>query len=230
MQPSDEPRDAGMSLAELLVTMTLLGVVTTLLATVVVMGLRVSTTMQQRVDDSGQGEIAVMAASKVLRTAVRRDQVESLRCETCVETAIVRATGNEITLYANIQAAGSGPSLVTLTVMEDPDAPGTGILRQRTQRPTVLGTGQYSYCNPTATGCNAPTRVVARGLLWPAPTAAFSYYDFAGARLTGTTLDLSSISSIDVLFQVRTARGNPPTTAVQRVWLPNADMTDDETT
>jgi type II secretory pathway pseudopilin PulG len=227
-EEQDERRDAGMTLAELLVTMGLLGLLTTLVATVVVLGLRVSTTTQQRLDDSTQGELAVMTSSKLLRTAVRQDQLEDLDCDTCVKTAIVRASAHEVTFYANLDNTGQGPSLVTLTVLEDPRRPGSGILRQRTQAPTAVAGGGYTYCNPTTTGCTVRSRTVVAGLVWPVP-ASFTYYDFAGSPITRTLVgqaDLNSVASIDVTFSVRTARGNDPTAAVQRVRLPNADISD----
>ncbi|WP_182524661.1 PulJ/GspJ family protein [Nocardioides dongkuii] len=231
-QVDREHRDAGMSLAEVLVAMGLLGILTTLIATVVILGLRVSSTMQERLDDSTSGEIAIMTTSKLLRTAVRQDQLEELDCSTCVKTAIVKATANEITFYANVGNTGQGPSLVTLTVLENPKARGTAILRQRTQRP-LPATNGFTYCSSTSSSCAATTRTVVDGLVLPS-TASFSYYDFSGELITRSLTaqpDLNAVASIDVSFSVRTERGNDATVVVQRIRLPNADISDpDQTT
>jgi hypothetical protein len=214
-----------MSLAEVLVAMTLLGVLSTLLTATVVLALRVSSTAQDRADVSSEGELAVMTTSKVLRTAVLPDQLEEQVCEGCGDTAIVRATPTEVTFYANLDNTGQGPSLVTFTVVEDPGNPRRGALRQRTQPPIALGDGRYTYCQVSLPTCVVRTRMVAHGLVSPT-SAAFSYYDFSGLRITASTLgatDLTRVASIDVTFPMG-GRGGPATTAVQRVRLPNADI------
>lgn len=223
--PEAAPRDAGMSMAEVLVAMTLLGVLTTLLTAVVVLALRVSSTAQDRADVSTEGELAVMTTSKVLRTAVLPDQLEEQVCAGCAETAVVRATPTEVTFYANLDNTGQGPSLVTFSVVADPDDPRRGALRQRTQPPIALGDGRYTYCQVSLPTCVVRTRTVTHGLTSPT-TAAFAYYDFTGVRINATVLgasDLTRIASVDVTFPVGGA-GRPATTAVQRVRLPNADI------
>jgi prepilin-type N-terminal cleavage/methylation domain-containing protein len=211
-----------MSLPELLVAMTLLGVLTTMIATVAILGVRTSQDLQHRLEDSSQAEGGILSVSKVLRTAALPEQ----SCVGCAGTAIVDAATARLSFYANLGNTGQGPSLVTISVVQDPNRPGTAILEERTQRPIPQAGGRYTFCNPTTSACAVQTRTVARGLVWPAP-ASFAYYDFAGAPLTGTPLTadhLARVSSIDVSVAVRGAADTPRTTAVQRVRLPNSDM------
>ena len=66
----------------------------------------------------------------------------------------------------------------------DPNAGnGTGLLEQRTQPPTALGDGRYTFCNPATAGCVVYSRVLARGVVLPSSNA-FAYYDFGGALTT----------------------------------------------
>lgn len=226
MTDRSAPRDAGMTLVEVLVAMTLLGVLTTLVTTTAILAVRVSSAAEERADVSTEGELAIMGTSKVLRTAVLPDQLDEQVCNGCADTAIVKATPTEVTFYANIDNTGQGPSLVTFSVVEDPENPGEGALRQRTQPPITASDGRYSFCQATAPGCVVRTRMVSHGLAWPA-SGSFAYFDFSGTRITATTLgasELTRVASIDLTFAVRSQQGAADTTAVQRVRLPNADI------
>ena len=228
MTTAEEPVDAGMSVVEVLVAAALLVVVTTMVASLSILGLRVATGLEVRLDNSVQGDLGLAASSKVLRTAVLPDQLEEQVCEGCAETAIVQASSTRVTFYANLDNTGQGPSLVTLEVLQDPDVPGTAILRQTTLPPRPLGDGRYTFCNPASDATCVPVvRPVARGLVWPTDTV-FTYYGFDGLALSGTSVAadaLPRISSVDVRLTARTRGGDYPTaTTVQRVRLPNADI------
>jgi hypothetical protein len=227
---AERPRDEGTSLAEVLVAMGLFALLTTILATTAIIGLRTSTGLGVRLDNSTQGQLGMAAVSKVLRTAVLPDQLEDQICSGCAETAIIQATTTRVTFYANLNNTGQGPSLVTLQVLRDPNATnGSAILQQSTQPPIPGTDGRYSFCTAGAAGCQVDTRIIARGLIWPAVNV-FGYYDFSGQPITGTSLataDLPRVSSVDVSISVQTQPGPsayPASTAVQRVRLPNADI------
>jgi hypothetical protein len=221
--------DAGMSVVEVLVATGLFMVLTTMIATVAILGMRTSTGMQVRLDSATQGDLGMAASSKVLRTAVLPDQLDAQACDGCAETAIVQATSTRVTFYANLDNTGQGPSLTTLEVIQDPLASGTAVLRQTTIPPTSTGDGHYRFCNPaTEATCVVRTRTLARGLVWPT-AGVFVYYDFDGARISGTSLgaaDLPRVSSADITITVqsRPGGGYPTATMVQRVRLPNADI------
>jgi hypothetical protein len=153
-------------------------------------------------------------------------QLDEQVCTGCADTAIVQAGATQVRFYANLGNTGQGPSLVTISVVEDPRRAGTAILREQTQPPIPAADQRYSFCNPTSAGCVVRTRTVARGLVWPA-ARSFTYYDFYGAPLAGTALtadQLARVSSVDVTVPVRGSRDAATTTAVQRVRLPNADI------
>ncbi len=133
--------------------------------------------------------------------------------------------------YANLGASSNvGPSLVTLSVVADTGAAqASSRLVQTLQPPTDLGGGKYTFCNPTVAGCTVQTRVLARGLASPIPNV-FSYYNFAGAQITSTTLtsaDLASVASVELNLSVQTVRGQaryPASTLIKRIRLPNSDI------
>lgn len=225
----DTPRDGGFSIIEVLVAMLLFGMVTSAVVAVAAIGMRTTTGLGIRLDNANQGQAGIAATSKVLRTAVLPDQLESQVCDTCADTAIISASGTKVTFYANLNNTGQGPSLVTLQVIADPRATnGTGLLEQRTQPPTSLGDGRYTFCNPATVGCVVNSRVLARGVVMPSSTA-FAYYDFGGMQIAGATVaaaDLPRVSSVDVQLTVQSQPGSgyPTSTMVQRIRLPNADI------
>lgn len=229
---SDEqrpPRDGGFTVAEVMVATGLFVVLVVIVGSTAVLGLRTSDGLGVRLDNAGQAQQGIAAVSKVLRTAVLPDQLDSQTCTTCADTAIVQATATQVTFYANLNNTGQGPSLETLEVVEDPAHPGSGMLRQLSQPPIALSGNRYTYCVAGTSGCVVNSHVLARGLSWPADPV-FGYYDFGGARIDGTALastDLPRVSSIDVVVtsQTRPSPGAyPASTQVQRVRLPNADI------
>lgn len=225
----EAPLDDGMSIVEVLFASALFVVLTTMIAAVAILGLRTGTGMQVRLDNSTQGDIGMAATGKVLRTAVLPDQLDAQSCDGCADTAIIQATSTRVTFYANLDNTGQGPSLTTLEVLQDPLASGTAVLRQTTIPPLPTADGRYRFCTPAAEpSCPVRVRTLARGLVWPTP-AVFTYYDFDGARITGTALapaDLPRVSSADIAITVqsRPGEGYPTATMVQRVRLPNADI------
>ena len=229
--PAVRTADDGGSLAELLVAMGLFVLLTLVLTVTSVLGYRVAANLANRTDNATQGQLATDAVSKVLRTAILPDQLTEVSCVDCADTAIVQATRTQVSFYANLGASSVvGPSLVTLRVVQDPRAVQTsGQLVQTLQPPTDLGGGKYTFCNPATAGCVVQTRVLARGLAWPAANL-LAYYNFAGAQITSATFssaDLASVASIEVTLTVQTVQGQtryPATTLIKRVRLPNSDI------
>lgn len=225
----EEPRDAGFTIAEMVMAMGLFVLLVGIVGSTAVLALRTTDGLGVRLDNANQSQQGIAAVSKVLRTAVLPDQLDDLTCTGCADTAIVQANTTRVTFYANLNNTGQGPSLVTLQVAQDPDRPGAALLQEVLQPPIALADNRYTYCAIGSAGCQVVTRVLARGLAWPA-TAVFSYYDFSGSAIAGPTLasaDLPRVSSLDVLLtsQTRPSPGAfPATTLVQRVRLPNADI------
>jgi len=223
--------DDGGSLAELLVAIGLFTLLTLLITATSVLGYRIAANLANRTDNATQGQIAVDAVSKILRTAILPDQLTEVSCTNCAETAIVQATRTQVSFYANLAATSSiGPSLVSLRVVQDTRAAQTsGQLVQTLQPPTDLGGGKYSFCNPATAGCAVQTRVLARGLAWPAANL-FAYYNFAGSQVTSasfTSADLASVASVELTLGVQTVKGQtryPASTLIKRVRLPNSDI------
>lgn len=218
-----------MTLAELIVSIGLFVVVGALVTATTVFTLRAMTVSQVRVEQSSQGELAVAAASKVLRTAVLPEQLDAQTCTDCEETAITAATGTRVKFYANLNNTGGGPSLVTLRVEQDPRNSRVSRLVQDTQAPTTLSDGSYTFCTPGTTGCVVNTRIIGRSLLYPM-VDVFTYYDYDGVSLGSGTLTgdtLRKISSVDVVVTVQTRPGDPKhpaRTALTRVRLPNVEI------
>jgi len=228
--PEQQPdRDGGFTVAEVMVATGLFVVLIGIVASTAILGLRTSDGLGVRLDNANQAQQGIAAVSKVLRTAVLPDQLDDQACTTCADTAIVQASATRVTFYANLNNTGQGPSLVTLEVVADPDHTGSGMLRELSQPPIALSGNRYTYCVVGTTGCVVRTRVLARGLTWPA-APVFGYYDFNGTSIASTTLgssDLPRVSSIDVAVtsQTRATPGAyPASTLVQRVRLPNADI------
>ncbi|MBZ5740021.1 PulJ/GspJ family protein [Nocardioides mangrovi] len=229
------PVDEGMTLVELLVAIGLTSLLMIVVCGATVVALRASDAAEARNDNLSVAQVGMAAATKVIRTAVLPDQLDDRVCTGCADSAIVQATGSQLSFYANLDNAGNGPSLVTLQALADPDRSGTWMLRQTLVPPTVLSDGSYTFCDVTSATCRFRTRVLCRGL--PRNASVFRYYDFDGRVIASTTLtttDLIRVSTIDVSLTVQMRPGQTRTPAesiLQRVNLPNADvnvLTDDD--
>lgn len=228
--PSEsEPRDAGVSLAELLVVIGIMTVVGLMVASMAVVVLRSYQGIEARIENTTQSSQAMDAAGKVLRTAILPAQLETTVCTGCAGTAILAASRTEVRFYANIGDTTIGPSLVTLKAVADPANPGTGMLVQETQPPISIGSGQYTYCNRDDPSCVVGSRVLGRGLVWPSP-GVFTFYDYEGVAISQSTLvssNLPRVSSVDLVITVQRKPGNanyPSRTAISRVRLPNIEI------
>jgi phage tail protein X len=220
--------DQGMSLAELVVTIGLMALIGTMVASVSIVVMRTYTGVQSRIENSSQAELGIAAAGKVLRTAILPEQLEDTVCVGCGGTAIIQAGPNTVTFYANVGDTTIGPSKVTLVAAADPQRPGTWRLLQQTEAPRSTGAGTYTFCDRTKPAtCTIRDHVLSRGLLSSAP-GVFTYYDYEGNVMASSSVagNLSRVSSVDIVLSVKADPGEdvPSRTTVSRVRLPNVEI------
>jgi prepilin-type N-terminal cleavage/methylation domain-containing protein len=220
--------DDGVSLAELIVTMVVLGILVSVTVLMVSASMRVSSASKERMDQSNSATIAMQRVTRTLRTAVLQSQLTSTcTLGICTESAFLQGTRTSVQFYADVDNPKNsvGPSRVTYAVTG-------GVLTETVQKPdspTPDASG-YHYCSP-GPGCVIRTTVLATDVQTAAPL--FSFYNAAdpvnaislavGAQLTAA--QLKSVDSIDVSLNVQRAGGANVAGAsmVQRVALPNAD-------
>lgn len=108
--------DAGTSLAEVLVSMVLLGVIGTITSTALVSGQRASTGTTTRVQATGDVRVAHAAATKALRTATTA--TVSPTAPFVSSSALTAAGSRSVTFYAHDRAA-TGPTRTTYEALSD---------------------------------------------------------------------------------------------------------------
>lgn len=231
-------RDAGMSIVELIVTMTIFGIVIAATTALVIGVERTNAETVNRVDQIDSARTGAEHMARTLRTAVMPNQLAST-CVGCVEDAFVRGEAYSVQFYANLdnRANAVGPSRVTYIV--EPTGTGVGNLIQTVQKPdspTPDPDTGYRYCdarpeaNPTPACLARVTRIViARDVLTATGTPLLRYFDATGAPLlpTGgalTAAQLARVLSVEVQLSTQDQRSiqPDPTTYIQRVYLPNA--------
>lgn len=199
--------EAGFTLVEMLITLTLLGMV----LTVVYKGLntvnRTAYGYRDRLINLDEGRVLMATISKDLRTAARLQPDQS---------PFIFAGGRRATFYANLNTS-TGPSRVNVYV----DA------SNRLIEEVIAAAGTA----PNYTYTSAPTvRVV--GSFVANSGALFTYLDDEENPLlppTSTTslsaADLLKVSSVGIELAIRrTSRlATEPTTLINRVRLPNVD-------
>lgn len=229
------PRDEGTSLAELLVSMMILGVIIAAVTTLTIGFGRATAqnnTLQTQVDEA---RAATERMSKTLRTAVMPSQLNS-NCVSCSTDAFLLGQDFAVRFYANIDnpKGTEGPKQVTYVVTTD--AKGISSLIEKVQKPDPQATGvtSYTYCDAEAVGASAACRgrLVTRTLVKGVRTdegPMFAYYDTAarlnpaasGGSLNATALGKVLAIELSVTVQTPNATTAPPTTYIQRLTLPN---------
>jgi Tfp pilus assembly protein PilV len=222
--------DAGVTLAEMSVTMLVLGMLVAALAAMVVSGERITSGVKERLDQSNSATIAMQRMSRNLRTAVLQSQLTTACIiSSCTDSAFLVGSPTQVSFYADVDNPKNtvGPSRVTYTVT-------AGALVETVQKPDspVPDATGYHYCTPGNAGCVVRTTTLATGVQ-TSPVSVFTYYTAAApnsgmAMGTGGVLSsaqLKTVDSIDISLQVVQAGGTPVggATMVQRVALPNAD-------
>lgn len=231
------PRDAGTSLTELLIAMSLFSVV---LIAVTTLSIGFMRTNQQNINRQTQidtARTATEAMGKTLRTAVMPSQLTASCAGGCTTDAFVVGQDFSVQFYANLNNAGNsvGPSRVTYSVTT---AGGVSSLVEKIQVPdsNVAGATGYVYCDAEAVGASATcksrlkTRTLAVGVQTATPI--FTYYSptsttplspaASGGSLSAT--DLGNVLAIELHVTVKSqgAVSTNPTTYIQRITLPNA--------
>jgi type II secretory pathway pseudopilin PulG len=218
----------GVTLAELTVTMVVLGLLVSATVLMVSASMRVSSGNKERLDQSNSASIAMQRVSRTLRTAVLQSQLTTTcTLSICTESAFLKGTRTSVQFYADVDNPKNavGPSRVTYDVTG-------GVLTETVQKPdspTPDASG-YHYCTP-GPGCSIRTTVLATDV--QTTGAVFSFYTAADpvnaiVLTTGQQLSaaqLKAVDSIDVSLVVQRAGGANVAGAsmIQRVALPNAD-------
>ncbi len=233
------PRDAGLTIAEMTVTMLIMSIVIAATATLAIGFNRTAAENMARQEQIDVARAAVDAMSRTLRTAIKPAQLPIACGAGCTQDAFLEGRATSVRFYANIDNPGNtvGPSQITYTlVTSGPDA-GTLVEKIQTPDSNVPGPSGYSYCNAEAAGasaqCKARLRVrpIATGVIASDARPIFAYYDTTGSRMTppagGTlTVDrLARVLSIEVRLEVQQQQGAhrvPATEYVQRIVMPNA--------
>lgn len=226
-------RDAGTTLPELLVVMSLFLLIGGLVATTTVFAQRQTGITETRQRNTDGARIAIEAMSKTMRTAIQPSQLQ-YGCLTCTgsvsgSSAVTSASTTSMRFYGNLDNAGGGPTIVTFVTTLDA-ATGTGTLVQTLQKPNAGSAPNFTYCTP-GPGCAVTSRTLVRGIVWPVSPAMFTFYDVNGAVVptlsdgSVAAANLADIDAVDVTLKVDTPTGynNAPTTVTNRIQMPNSD-------
>jgi type II secretory pathway pseudopilin PulG len=226
-------RDDGITLIEQIVTMLVLGLLLSLVTTLIIATQRQTSTASLRLDDIDQARTAVDQLSRSIRTAVEPAQL-NLQCSACTgpasqSTAVVAARTDSIQLFAN-SGSTAGPLLVSFVVTYD-SVKGRAVLTKTVQPADPGSAPNYTYtaCTP-GPSCGTSSLTLVRGVVWPLTRPLFQYYDNSGVELVPTTsqsltaAQLLGVNEIAIRLPVRTPNAllTSSTTVNSLVALPNA--------
>jgi len=220
-------RDAGVTLIEMMVVVSILGVIMAIVTQGLMTAQRTMNDNASRLDGLSQTNLAMEGMTRVLRTAILPSQVQAT-CAGCDVAAFISGDARSVQFYANVNndgilpTAGTtdlGPRRVTYAVN------GSGDLTETVQKPNPHSVTDfdYQYCTP-GPGCPVQTRVLARDV---EDGSIFTYYDREGnaisTPLQSEASKLKAVDSIDLVLRVRPSERTQPATVTARVTLPNAD-------
>jgi type II secretory pathway pseudopilin PulG len=214
-------QDAGVGLAELLVTMALLSVVLAAVATVYTGALRATRVVTVRTSTSADARIAMEAMTRSLRVAVRPKGEAA---------ALTLAQAGTVTFYAQLNRTGGATEPLPTKVEYSYD--GTCIYEATTPARVL------SSPPPSGPFYAWDTGRVSKCLVRTTQAPAFAYYtsgDLTGTALTiGSGLDQAtrtSVTSVQVQLAVQAAASTDisPVRVVDRVTLTNV-LTDSGST
>lgn len=205
--------DRGLTLVELLVTISLLTVVMTALTGSVIVLQRVVNETDQRLDDLAQARLAMDASTKWVRSAVTVAPFSS---------PFLEARADRVDLLANIDVAGGGaPKRVVLQVVNGDE------LQEQ------VWDGAFDSDDEWQQSGTPRTRVIARGVT--NATALFTFVAEDGTDLTDGTTNLSAADreairrvGIDVTVRQDPVLDVGASELRNVVWLPNQFYFDDE--
>ncbi|SDQ46752.1 hypothetical protein [Quadrisphaera sp. DSM 44207] len=200
--------EAGLTLVELLTTTVLLGIVGTMVLSMVVGTTRSLQASDRRVEATTTTQVALQTITRAVRSAAEVPQPDP-----AAALPGVVPTSSTSLLVRSWTAAGPAPVLVELSV--DP----AGALVE-TRTPATASAGTWSFSG------TASTRTVLSGVVNPAGTPVFTYYDADGQELLPEP-DTTGVASVGVRLLVQT---DPlgrvaPAEVSTRVHLPNEKVT-----
>ncbi len=218
-RPGEHER--GVTLVELMVTITLTSTVVAVVAGGLVTATKLMGSNSLRLQEVGENQVAIEAMTKTMRTAVEprllgaaTDAAAFIQGDTrrvafyAALSSLIEPTGGGMTRY--------GPVRVTYTLTD-------GELVETYQLPDEhLATDHdYTYCTAGSTGCDVRRRVLAANLV-DAPI--FTFYGESGSTLAVplSAENLEAVDSIDIVVTSQTAEGTDSSTVVSRVSLVNS--------
>ena len=164
------------SLAELLTSMLVFGLVAIVVTTAMIMTLRTSRATSTRANSLGDAQVALDAMSKVIQTAAQPPAIEGATAA----AALITATTTDLKFYA-YNSPGSPPAQVEFRVTD------AGELVETVTRSTNSGP---SACLPPYHYGSGSTRVLARGI--SSGTQIFSYFGKpTTSNMNGSALTLA---------------------------------------
>lgn len=222
-----EPDDAGITLIEMLVVVSILGTVLGLVTQGLIIAQSTLNENAGRLQGVSQTNLSLEAMTRILRTAILPSQIQAV-CAGCDVAAFIAGDDRSVKFYANadndgiLPTVGStdyGPRRVTYSVSNE------GVLTETIQRPNTHAYNDfdYQYCSP-GPGCPVRTRVLATDVL---SGPVFTYYDRSGAAiatpLESSASRLKAVDSIDLVLRIQPSDRAESSTVTARVTLPNAD-------
>ncbi len=202
------PRDAGVSLTELIVTVMVTGVIAAIVSTMFLNVALATNNSTATITRNGIATNAMDAVSTVIRTAA----VLPVSTSTDPDPAIVAGTGNSLTLYSFVNANPALPAPSKVAYRFDTN----GTLFQDTWTATQ-SSGYWVFTGAVS------TRTIAGPLVMPTGTdPMFVYLDDTGTVLTPGTNGLTAsqraqVAAIRLTVQV----ANSPTTGASNIVLVN---------
>lgn len=213
-------REGGMTLVELIVTVSLMSTVVAVVAGGMITATRLMGDNRLRLQEVADNKVAMEAITKTLRTAVEPRLLGS----SSEAAAFIQGDAAKVAFYASqssmVAPTGNtptryGPVRVTYTVT-------SGELVETYQLPDLHLPSDYdfTYCTPGSTGCEVRSRTLARNIT---NATVFTYYGQSQGTLAVplSAANLESVDSIDIVLTSQTGT-DEPSTVVSRVSLVNA--------
>ena len=213
--------DRGMTLVELMVTITLTSSVVAMVAGGLVAATKLMGSNSLRLHEVGENQVAIEAMTKTMRTAVE----PRLLGAASDAAAFIQGDAQRVAFYAALSSlveptsggmTSYGPVRVTYSLTG-------GELVETYQLPDehLPSDHDYTYCTAGSTGCEIRSRVLAENLV-DAPV--FTFYGESGNTLAVplSTTNLEAVDSIDIVVTSQTSVGSESSTVVSRVSLVNS--------
>lgn len=199
--------DGGFSLIELSVVTVLIGLLGSLICTLVISTIRSEAGSRSRLADVDQVRVGMDAMTRTLRTAIAPGQLGA-GCAGC-DVAFKEIGGRKVHFWANLNDT-SRPTLLTYELVVTGT---TARLVETTQPPDGTSGTASSWTGP------ATTRTLITGIVVPTEPI-FTYTDSTGT----TTAALGSVYAVDISLPVRTKTpfATGTTSARTKVFLPNS--------